>query len=150
MSKTATSIETEKLLSADDTGTVPDVASEISKLFDEFLTDSPEVIDILVDTISKSINENFAKDAYKLLGTKVAAENRKFVTKIFDLFTAKTEEVKSKDTIQAFMTELLAQYGIGGTQNGQFLNSIKETLAEFKDKEDNEFRGQPNIIYFDV
>ena len=31
-------------------GTVPDVASEISKLFDEFLTDNPEVIDILVDT----------------------------------------------------------------------------------------------------
>ena len=48
------------------------------------------------------------------------------------------------------MTELLAQYGIGGTQNGQFLNSIKKTLAEIKDKEDNEFRGQPNIIHFDV
>ena len=31
---------------------------------------------------------------------------------------------------------------------GQFLNSIKETLAEIKDKEDNEFRGQPNIIHF--
>ena len=149
LSKTETPIETEKLLSTDDTGTVPDVASEISKLFDEFLRDNLEVIDILVDTISKSINENFAKDAHKLLGTKIAAENRKFVTKILDLLKTKTEEVKSKDMIQATMTELLAQYGIGGTQNGQFLNSIKETLAEIKDKEDNEFRGQPNI-HFDV
>ena len=52
--------------------------------------------------------------------------------------------------IQATMTELLAQYGIGGTQNGQILNSIQETLAKIKDKEDNEFRGQPNIIHFDV
>ena len=78
MSKTETPIETEKLLSTDDTSTVPDVASEISKLFDEFLRDNPEVIDILVDTISKSINENFAKDAHKLLRTKVAVENRKF------------------------------------------------------------------------
>ena len=112
MSKTETPIETEKLLSADDTGTVPDVASEMSKLFDEFLTDNPEVIDILVDTISKSINKNF-KDAHKLLGTKVAVENRKFVTKILDLLKTKTEEVKSKDMIQAAMTELLAQYGIG-------------------------------------
>ena len=98
----------------------------------------------------ESINENFAKDAHKLLGTKVAAENRKFVTKILDLLKTMTEEVKSKDTIQATMTELLAQYGIRGTQNGQFLNSIKETLAEIKDKEDNEFRGQYNIIHFDV
>ena len=72
-------------MSADDTGTVPDVASEISQLFDDFLTDNPEVIDILVDTISKSINKNFAKDAHKLLGTKVAVEYRKFVTKILDL-----------------------------------------------------------------
>ena len=150
LSKTETPIETEKLLSADDTGTVQDVASEISKLFDEFLRDNPEVIDILVGTISKSINENFAKDVHKLLGTKVAVENRKFVTEILDLLKTKTEEVKSKDTIQATMTELLVQYGIGGTQNGQFLNSIKETLAEIKDKEDNEFRGQPNIIHFDV
>ena len=132
MSKIETPIETEKLLSADDTGTVPDVASEISKLFDEFLTDNPEVIDILVDTISKSINENFAKDAHKLLRTKVAVENRKIVTEILDLLKTKTEElktkteelktkteeVKSKDMIQAAMTELLAQYGIGGTQNG--------------------------------
>ena len=85
MSKIETPIETEKLLSTDDTGTVPDVASEISKLFDEFLTDNPEVIDILVDTISKNINENFAKDAHKLLGTKIAAENRKFLTEILDL-----------------------------------------------------------------
>ena len=150
LSKIETPIETEKLLSTDDTGTVPDVASEISKLFDEFLRDNPEVIDILVDTISKNINENFAKDAHKLLGTKIAAENRKFLTEILDLLKTKTEEVKSKDMIQATMTELLAQYGIGGTQNGQLLNSIKETLAEIKDKEDNEFRGQPNIIHFDV
>ena len=150
LSKLETPIETEKLLSTDDTGTVPDVASEISKLFDEFLTNNPEVMDILVDTISKNINENFAKDAHKLLGTKIAAENRKFLTEILDLLKTKTEAVKSKDMIQATMTELLAQYGIGGTQNGQLLNSIKETLAEIKDKEDNEFRGQPNIIHFDV
>ena len=81
-------------------------------------------MDILTDTISKSINENFAKDAYKLLGTKVAEENRKFLTGILDLFKTKTGEVKSKDMIQA-MTELLAQYGVGETQNGQFLNAIK-------------------------
>ena len=40
LSKIETPIETEKLLSTDDTGTVPDVASEISKLFDEFLRQS--------------------------------------------------------------------------------------------------------------
>ena len=85
MSKIETPIETEKLLSTDDTGTVPDVASEISKLFDEFLRDNPEVMDILVDTISKSINKNFAKDAHKLLSTKIAAENRKFLTEILGL-----------------------------------------------------------------
>ena len=32
---------------------------------------------------------------------------------------------------------------------GNFLIPSKETLAEIKDKEDNEFRGQPNI-HFDV
>ena len=49
------------------------------------------------------------------------------------------------------VTDVLAQYGIVGNKDGQSLDSIKESLVEIKERNDNsEFRGQPNIRHFDV
>ena len=49
------------------------------------------------------------------------------------------------------VNDILAQHGTAGNKNGQFLDSIKESLAEIKEKnDDSEFRGQPNIRHFDV
>ena len=46
---------------------------------------------------------------------------------------------------------ILAHYGIVGNKNRQSLDSIKESLVEIKERNDNsEFRGQPNIRHFDV
>ena len=49
------------------------------------------------------------------------------------------------------MTVLLAQHGLAGNVDGQFLANIREALAEIRDKnDDSEFRGQPNIKHFNI
>ena len=49
------------------------------------------------------------------------------------------------------VTDVLAQYGIVRNKDGQSLDSIKESLVEIKERNDDSvFRGQPNIRHFDV
>ena len=49
------------------------------------------------------------------------------------------------------VTDVLAQYGIVKNKDGQSLDSIKESLVEIKERnDDSEFRGQPSIRHFDV
>ena len=75
------------------------------------------------------------------------------ITQIVE-FLANKDNKDDKETgmqMGKAVTDVLAQYGRVGNKDGQSLDSIKESLVEIKERnDDSQFRGQPNIRHFDV
>ena len=85
--------------------------------------------------------------------TKIAEKNQQMITQIVELLANKdNKDDKEMGTQMAkAVTDVLSQYGIVKNKDGQSLDSIKESLVEIKERnDDSEFRGQPNIRHFDV
>ena len=105
---------------------------------------------MIANKLCNKVSKNFQQEAGKLVGTKVAEENQQLITQLVNLLDNKNEQETGAQMIK-MMTDLLAQHGLAGNTDGQFLANIKEALAEIRDKDDDsEFRGQPNIEHFNV
>ena len=130
--------------------TLEEIQNKIFRLFDSFLIDNKNIMEIIANKLSNRITKNFQKEAGKLMGTKIAEENQQMITQIVKLLANKDDKEMENQMVKA-VTDILAQHGITGNKNLQFLNNIKESLAEIKEKnDDSEFRGQPNIRHFYV
>ena len=130
--------------------TSDEVQNKIFRLFDDFLIDNKNIMELIANKLSNRLTKNFQKEAGKLMGTKIAEENQQLITQIVELLANKDEKEMGAQMVK-MVTDILAQHGIAGNKNVQFLDSIKEALGEIKEKnDDSEFRGQPNIRHFDV
>ena len=130
--------------------TSDEVQNEIFRLFDSFLIDNKNIMELIANKLSNRVTKNFQKEAGKFMGTKIAKENQQMITQIAKLLANKDDEETGTQMVKA-VTDILAQYGIVGNKNGQSLDSIKESLVEIKERnDDSELRGQPNIRHFDV
>ena len=133
--------------------TSDEAQNKIFRLFDSFLIDNKNIMELIANMLSNRVTKNFQKEAGKLMGTKIAEENQQMITQIVKLL-ANNDNKDDKETgtqIVKAVTDVLAQYGIVRNKDGQSLDSIKESLVEIKEKnDDSEFRGQPNIRHFDV
>ena len=107
-------------------------------------------MELIANKLSNRVTKNFQKEAGKFMGTKLAEENQKMITQIVKLLANKDDNEMGTQMVKA-VTDVLVPYGIVGNKDGQSLDSIKESLVEIKERNDNsEFRGQPNIRHFDV
>ena len=130
--------------------TSDEVQNEIFRLFDSFLIDNKNIMELIANKLSNRVTKNFQKEAGKFMGTKIAEENQQMITQIVELLANKDDKEMGTQMVKA-VTDILAQYGIVGNKDGQSLDSIKESLVEIKERnDDSEFRGQPNIRNFDV
>ena len=130
--------------------TSDEVQNEIFRLFDSFLIDNKNIMELIANKLSNRVTKNFQKEAGKFMETKIAKENQQMITQIAKLLANKDDKETGTQMVKA-VTDILAQYGIVGNKNGQSLDSIKESLVEIKERnDDSEFRGQPNIRHFDV
>ena len=133
--------------------TSDEVQNEIFRLFDSFLIDNKNIMELIANKLSNRVTRNFQKEAGKLMGTKIAEENQQMITQIAELLAKKDNKYDKEMGTQMVkaVTDVLAQYGIVKNKDGQSLDSIKESLVEIKERnDDSEFRGQPNIRHFDV
>ena len=130
--------------------TSDEVQNKIFRLYDGFLIDNKNIMELIANKLSNRVTKNFQKEAGKFMGTKIAEENQQMITQIVKLLANKDDKETGTKMVKA-VTDILAQYGIVGNKNGQSLDSIKESLVEIKKRnDDSEFRGQPNIRHFDV
>ena len=133
--------------------TSDEVQNEIFRLFDSFLIDNKNIMELIANKLSNRVTKNFQKEAGKFMGTKIAEENQQMITQIVELLANKDNKDDKEMGTQMVkaVTDVLAQYGIVRNKDGQSLDSIKESLVEIKERnDDSEFRGQPNIRHFDV
>ena len=129
----------------EDNITLDKVQSEIFRLFDSFL--NRNIMELIVNKLSKRVTKNFQKE------TKTAEENQQMITQIVKLLANKDNKDDKETGTQMVkaVTDVLSQYGIVKNKDRQSLDSIKESLVEIKERnDDSEFRGQPNIRHFDV
>ena len=123
------------------------VQSEIFRLFDSFLIDNQNIMELIANKLSNRVTKNFQKE------TKIAEKNQQMITQIVELLANKDNKDDKEMGTQMVkaVTDVLSQYGIVKDKDGQSLDSIKESLVEIKERnDDSEFRGQPNIRHFDV
>ena len=52
-----------------------EVQNTIFRLFDSFLMDNKNIMELIANKLSKRVTKNFQKEAGKLMGTKIAEEN---------------------------------------------------------------------------
>ena len=127
-----------------------EACNEIFNLLDDFLIDNKNIMELIANKLCSRVTQNFQKEAGKLVGTKIAKENQQLITQLIELLANKDEQETGAQMIKT-MTDLLAQHGMAGYKDGQFLDSIKDALAEINGKsDDTEFRGQPDIKHFDI
>ena len=127
--------------------TLDEVQSEIFRLFDSFLIDNKNIMELIANKLSKRVTKNFQKE------TKIAEENQQMITQIVKLLANKDNKDDKETGTQMVkaVTDVLSKYGIVKNKDGQSLDSIKESLVEIKERnDDSEFRGQPNIRHFDI
>ena len=133
--------------------TSDEVQNEIFRLFDSFLIDNKNIMELIANKLSNRVTKNFQKEAGKLMRTKIAQENQQMIMQIVKLLANKDNKDDKETGTQMVKagTDVLAQYGIVKNKDAQSLDSIKEFLVEIKERnDDSEFRGQPNIRHFDV
>ena len=133
--------------------TSDEVQNEIFRLFDSFLIDNKNIMELIANKLSNRVTKNFQKEAGKLMGTKIAGENQQMITQIVKLLANKDNKDDKEMGTQMVkaVTDVLAQYGIVKNKDGQSLDSIKDSLVEIKKRnDDSEFGGQPTIRHFDV
>ena len=127
--------------------TLDEVQSKIFRLFDSFLIDNKNIMELIANKLSNRVTKNFQKE------TKIAEENQQMITQIVKLLANKDNKDDKKMGTQMVkaVTDVLSQYGIVKNKDGQSLDNIKESLVEIRERnDDSEFRGQPNIRHFDV
>ena len=133
--------------------TLDKVQNEIFRLFDSFLIENKNIMELIANKLSNWITKIFQKEAGKLMGTKIAEENQQMIKQIVELL-ANEDNKDDKETgtqMVKAVTDVLAQYGIVKNKDGQSLDSIRQSLVEIKERnDDSEFRGQPNIRHFDI
>ena len=104
-------------------------------------------MELIANKLSNRVTKNFQKE------TKIAEENQQMITQIVKLLANKDNKDDKEMGTQMVkaVTDVLSQYGIVKNKDGQSLDSIKESLVEIKERnDDSEFRGQPNIRHFDI
>ena len=116
--------------------TLDKVQSEIFRLFDSFLIDNKNIMELIANKLSNRVTKNFQKEAGKLMGTKIAKENQQMITQIVKLLANKDNKDDKEMGTQMVkaVTDVLAQYGIVKNKDGQSLDSIKESLVEIKER----------------
>ena len=130
----------------EDNLTLDEVQSEIFRLFDNFLIDNENIMELIANKLSNRVTKNFQRE------TKIAEENQQMITQIVKLLANKDNKYDKETGAQMAkaVTDVLSQC-IVKNKDGQSLDSIKESLVEIKERnDDSEFRGQPNIRHFDV
>ena len=118
--------------------TLYEVQNEIFRLFDSFLIDNKNIMDLIANKLSNRVNKNFQKE------TKIAEENQQIITQIVKLLANKDnkDDKETGTQIVKAVTDVLSQYGIVKNKDGQSLDSIKKSLVEIKERnDDSEFRG---------
>ena len=126
------------------------VQNETFRLFDSFLIDNKNIMELIANKLSNRVTKTFQKEAGKFMGTKIAEENQQMIIQIVELLASKDDKEMGTQMVKT-VTDILAQYGIVGNKDRQSLDSIKKSLVEIKERnDDSEFRGQPNIRHFDV
>ena len=126
--------------------TLDEVQSEIFRLFDSFLIDNKNIMELIANKLSNRVTKNFQRE------TKIAEENQRMITQIIEFLANKDNKFDKEMEAQMAkaVTDVLSQC-IEKNKDGQSLDSIKESLVEIKERnDDSEFRGQPNIRHFDV
>ena len=114
--------------SIDEGNITPDkVQNEIFRLFDSFLIDNKNIMELIANKLSNRVNKYFQKEAGKFMGTKIAEENQQMITQIVELLANKDNKDDKEMGTQMIkaVTDVLAQYGIVGNKDGQSLDSIK-------------------------
>ena len=122
----------------EDNITLDEVQSEIFRLFDSFLIDNKNIMELIANKLSNRVTKNFQKE------TKIAEENQQMITQIVKLLANKDNKDDKEAGTQMVkaVTYVLSQYGIVKNKDGQSLDSIKESLVEIKERnDDSEFRG---------
>ena len=130
----------------EDNITLDEVQSEIFRMFDSFLIDNKNIMELIANKLSNRVTKNFQRE------TKIAEENQQMITQIVKLLANKDNkyDVETGAQMAKAVTDVLSQC-IEKNKDGQSLDSIKESLVEIKERnDDSEFRGQPNIRHFDV
>ena len=68
------------------------VQNEIFRLFDSFLIDNKNIMELIANKLSNRATKNFQKEAGKLMGTKIAEENQQMITQVVELLANKDDK----------------------------------------------------------
>ena len=98
--------------------TSDEVQNKIFRLFDRFLIDNKNVMELIANKLSNRVTKNFQKEAGKFMGTKIAEENQQMITQIVELLANKDDKEMGTQMVKA-VTDILAQYGIVGNKDRQ-------------------------------
>ena len=103
--------------------TSDEVQNEIFRLFDSFLIDNKNIMELIANKLSNRVTKNFQKEAGKLMGTKIAEENQQMITQIVKLLANKDNKDDKETGTQMVkaVTDVLAQYGIVKIKMGNLL-----------------------------
>ena len=116
------------------------------RLFDSFLIDNENIMELIANKLSNRVTKNFQRE------NKIAEENQRMITQIIKFLANKDKKFDKETEAQMAkaVTDVLMQC-VEKSKDEQSLDSIKESLVEIKERnDDSEFRGQPNIRHFDV
>ena len=123
-----------------------EIQSEIFRLFDSFLIDNENIMELIANKLSNRVTKNFQRE------NKIAEQNQRMITQIIEFLANKDKKFDEEMEAQMAkaVTDVLMQC-VEKSKDEQSLDSIKESLVEIKERnDDSEFRGQPNIRHFDV
>ena len=126
--------------------TLDEIQSEIFRLFDSFLIDNENIMELIANKLSNRVTKNFQRE------NKIAEQNQRMITQIIEFLANKDKKFDKETEAQMAkaVTDVLMQC-VEKSKDEQSLDSIKESLVEIKERnDDSEFRGQPNIRHFDV
>ena len=111
-----------------------------------FLIDNENIMELIANKLSNRVTKNFQRE------NKIAEQNQQIITQIIKFLANKDKKFDKETEAQMAkaVTDVLMQC-VEKSKDEQSLDSIKESLVEIKERnDDSEFRGQPNIRHFDV
>ena len=92
----------------EDNITLDEVQNEIFRLFDSFLIDNKNIMELIANKLSNRVTKNFQKE------TKIAEENQQMITQIVKLLANKDNKDDKEMGTQMVkaVTDVLSQYGV--------------------------------------
>ena len=69
--------------------TSDEVQNEIFRLFDSFLIDNKNIMELIANNLSNRVTKNLQKEAGNFMGTRIAEENQQMITQIVKLLANK-------------------------------------------------------------